>query len=238
MCLHITQKMYGYPFTLESGGSRSTISVTGLRKRVKPPGLMTLTSTWRTFPSWLGKVCVTSPRGHSFRGTWLFLRRTTLPGLTFGWTDCHFFALPVGLVGIASAICPRMCWKVLNLPPLAFVQVCNSKLACRCSNRVHLLCEKNRRGEYERLIRVRCHGNKGPGIDNGCYFCHEGHQHLVGKFVFQLEEHWIKNSSCKPNHSFPCSTAMGSMRRIKNPSAALVWQIRLHSFAVNVWRYL
>ncbi len=71
-------------------GSRSTISVTGLRKRVKPPGLMTLTSTWRTFPSWLGKVCVTSPRGHSFRGTWLFLRRTTLPGLTFGWTDCHF----------------------------------------------------------------------------------------------------------------------------------------------------
>jgi len=38
-------KMYDYPSTFESGGSRSTISVTGLKKRVEPPGLMTLTST-------------------------------------------------------------------------------------------------------------------------------------------------------------------------------------------------
>ncbi len=39
-------KMYDYPSTFEFWGKvESTISVTGLKKRVEPPGLMTLTST-------------------------------------------------------------------------------------------------------------------------------------------------------------------------------------------------
>lgn len=204
-------------YVLTSGGSRSTISVTALWKSVLLPDLMTFSSTCRVCPSLQGKVCVMCsfilyetihfvvlgcPLGTYHFLAWCFVEQTT--------TSC----VSVTLALFPPSV-PEDVGQVLKLQPVRLIEISNSKLTCRSRNDIHLLCMKNSWCEYKGVIGVSCHWDKGSSIDDCRNFWHEGYEDFVGKFVFQLEEHRVQNSPCKPNHPFPCSIVMRGMCRVQ-----------------------
>lgn len=103
----------------------------------------------RPFISWY--LAVLEENNTSWLGIWM----NGLPHLAclWCWEELLLPSVPEG-VG-----------QVLNMPPLARVEVWRSRLTCRSRNNVHLLCEKSGWCEYKQIIGVSCHRNKRPDVD-------------------------------------------------------------------------